>query len=250
MWREFTCVAQYVSREDTGRFVKLLLAKLEPSDLTYENVREYVEEILDTLKRGDFSTVCKEFKLSIDTLDIDSAKKLEFFFLSHKKPGELIGPVEVLHGYYIFKIGNKSIDIVFPFKKVREKVIKMYLLEKAGLLEFTIKPEFQKDFDAAAKKYAKYVRETKMFGKSNAPYGDKFFYKVAILQQNTVSDVFRIGNKFFIAKCIERVQPSKEEIQKNITDIQIAYMQKMQSALLNEWYKFLYRSANVIDYRY
>lgn len=223
-----------IKRVDKER-CKDLVVKIRPSDEVMGRLQVKVESFLENVKAEGFKQSAKYYGIEIDST---YNKVIGGVDISHLGSG-IRGPIEGNKGYYVLKI-EKSSSSVQPLESVSEEMKENILMQEAL--------KARGDFEGFAREMGLKIDKT-YISMDECKLGSELFEKVASLQENEVRLIS--GDKgIYIIRCLNREEPSEEDIRENIGKWQEEFMRKKKDGIYREWFRNLIETAEIEDYRF
>ena len=240
--------ARFTTPEQVEASHILIRAGEDADDAAVAEAKKEAEKVYERAAKGeDFSELAKTFSQGptgpsggyLGKFDRASMVKPFGDAAFAMKPGEISKPVKTQFGWHIIKVTDRTPETVEPFAAAKSKIIEELAgQELQNLAYYQAGEAFDSvvdgdDFQQVAMIAKKTLMETPEFtedGKGLALEGANEFARAAFaLKGDEISDVKQIGEKYYIIKIADRLDPQQlpiETVESEIIETVTARLQQ------------------------
>jgi peptidyl-prolyl cis-trans isomerase D len=248
--------------------VSQIVASLQPSPVTLQNMREDLLELVDQAQHGNLEKAAAdrglETKVSPELARTNvgpflgiSPDDADRVFAGGE--GAVTGPLEAPTKFYAVMVTEVVPSRVPAFEDIKDAVKRAYVRgvrrERAlDLAEDALASVRDgKTLERAASDIGVSVHETQPFtrmadvpgvGKQNTVIAAAF-----ALDQGEVSGVLEDSDRFYIVRVDEKIPLSEEDLGNNLANLRMSVISTKQQAFLASWYEDLRNRVKIEDYR-
>jgi peptidyl-prolyl cis-trans isomerase D len=258
-------------REENGAEewrLSYILARLEPSPLTIENIREDVFGLVDQAQSDGFEEAAEERGFDAEVgQELVQEQIAPMFGMSQDDAdaifeapeGSVVGPLEGRDAIYAVMVADIVPTRIPPLSEIEAFVRQSYTRDVRNAKARTLAEEALaqigdgKTLEEVASEMDLVFQETQPFtrmgfipgiGRENAVVAHAF-----ALKEGQTSGVLENSGQFFIIRVDEKIPVDQESLGADMASLRMSLIGTKQQAYLSDWYEALRGAVRVEDYR-
>ena len=248
--------------------VRHILAKIEPSPSTLEDIANQAREFQALARKKGLDQAASEMGLNpTDSPELTQEQIASFFRagkdaateIENAQKNDAIGPIEGTLAYYVVETSDIIAERVPPLEEIKDRVRQAFLYslrkDRAREIASSVAQAVSqgRSLEDAAAAWNLKTTTTDVFTRTSGVPGvgkDNLVVATAfVLRPGQTSKPVEAGGDYYVLRLDQRQAPDLAALGQNMDQIRYSLLTTKQQAFVNDWYTNLLTKATVDDYR-